>query len=288
MRHLILAISLLPVLRGQTIPALLANVTQAFSQAQIVPDLLPSFAPEALVNVSFPPSVQDSRSAAVNVTPGVLLPENRTSVVPAMFLVANNTALVSNRTLLLALVDPDVPTPQDANRTEFLHFLGGNFSVDASSPNSTRLVNQSAALLEYMAPSPPAGSPPHRYVLLVYQVTTDVPSNIASLVNATTSRLGFNFTAFASAANLASPFAGNYFLVGSDNGTNTASSAAVPSPTSAITSQPTLTAPSSSSSTQTSAAAPTSSNSAMLSGPPTLENIPFILLAFLARELWGA
>lgn len=51
----------------------LTNVTQAFSQAQIVPDVLPSFNPVMLVNATFTGLAlrQD-----VNVTPGILLPMN--------------------------------------------------------------------------------------------------------------------------------------------------------------------------------------------------------------------
>ncbi|KAG6842009.1 hypothetical protein C0991_003535 [Blastosporella zonata] len=284
MRYLVvLILSLFPVLHAQTNSSLLANVTQAFSQAQIVPDLLPSFVPDALVNIFFPPPVGSSSiSVAVNVTPGALLPENQTSAEPALFLITNNTAAaVDPPTYLLALVDPDVPTPQDLNRTEFLHFLGGNFSVDAASQDpSLRLVNQSAALLEYLPPSPPTGSAPHRYVLLVYQVT-DVTGDLASLVNATTSRLGFNLTAFVNAANLTSPVAGNYFLVGPDNSTTTASSAVIPGPTTslAIMSQSTFTAPSSAMTFATGSmtattAAPTISPNVMALARPTTKLPP--------------
>jgi hypothetical protein len=53
-------------------PSTLANVTQAFSQAKIVPNVLESFSPTALINMTFTVS-------GINVTTGMLLTESRKS-----------------------------------------------------------------------------------------------------------------------------------------------------------------------------------------------------------------
>lgn len=70
---LILTFTLLPIVLAQT--SSLTNVTQAFSQAKIVPDVLSSFAPTALANITFS---NTTGSQSLNVTPGALLTEPRT------------------------------------------------------------------------------------------------------------------------------------------------------------------------------------------------------------------
>ncbi|KAG6821539.1 hypothetical protein H0H93_000048 [Arthromyces matolae] len=261
--HFVLALPLLPVLHAQVDPSLLNNVTQAFSQAQIVPDVLPFFAPSDLVNLTFPATPS---AVQVDVTPGALLPENQTATEPSFSLGSNDTTSLVDETFILVIVDPDAPSSDGTGTTEFLHFLGGNFSVDPTSPDSTTLVNQSAALLEFFPPSPPAGDPPHRsashifsgylrlrssllrrYILVVYDQPSGFSENVGALVNATTPRLGFDLLDFAAGANLSDPVAGNFFLVGADNGTSTSTStltsAPIESSTSSSANLPTLTAP---------------------------------------------
>jgi len=54
----------------------LTNVTNAFSSSHIVPDVIATFNPVALVNVSFTDAVT---TESVNVLPGVLLSRERQS-----------------------------------------------------------------------------------------------------------------------------------------------------------------------------------------------------------------
>lgn len=52
----------------------LSNVTTAFSTAQIVPDVLPSFSPEDAVNITFTdPATMEN----IDVVPGILLTMER-------------------------------------------------------------------------------------------------------------------------------------------------------------------------------------------------------------------
>lgn len=80
---------------------------------------------------------------------------------PQFFLLANSSAAIT-QSYVLAIVDPDVPTPQNTSGGPFLHFLGGGFQINAT---STLLVNSSAALADFFPPTPPAGSDPHRLVV---------------------------------------------------------------------------------------------------------------------------
>jgi phosphatidylethanolamine-binding protein (PEBP) family uncharacterized protein len=84
-----------------------------------------------------------------------------TAVEPSFHLVANTSATV-NQMFVLALVDPDAPTPQNPSIAQYLHFLAGNFRTNAAASDPTLLTNQSAALMDFFPPTPPAGSDPHR------------------------------------------------------------------------------------------------------------------------------
>ncbi|KAG5342293.1 hypothetical protein C0989_003422 [Termitomyces sp. Mn162] len=162
---------------------------------------------------------------------------NQTATQPTFTLITDDTTTsMNNETFVIALVDPDVPSPSGTGRTEFFHFLGANFSMD---PSSSNLVNSTPAVLEWFPLTPPPGDPPHRYTLVVYEQPDSFSDVVPTLVNASTNRLSFNFSSFTVAANLASPIAGNYFLVGADNST---AASATPSATPTATNQPTLTA----------------------------------------------
>ena len=81
---------------------------------------------------------------------------------------------------------------------------------------------------DYIPPTPPANSGPHRYTFLLYAQPPNfsLPEEFASISPpaSTADRIGFNLTAFAAAANLAEPIAANYLRV--LNGTEAETSAA--------------------------------------------------------------
>lgn len=84
-----------------------------------------------------------------------------TMLQPQFFLTSNSTAL-QNATFVLAIVDPDAPTPQNATIAQFRHMLAGDLHANGSLADMAPLVNSSAALTEFVMPTPPAGSDPHR------------------------------------------------------------------------------------------------------------------------------
>ncbi|KIK67834.1 hypothetical protein GYMLUDRAFT_36611 [Collybiopsis luxurians FD-317 M1] len=188
----------------------LANVTTAFTQSKIVPDVLSSFSPVLLLGVRF---TDPAANQTINVTPGIVLTMEQTLNEPQFFLTANGT-IPSNISYVVAMIDPDAPTPQNTSISQFRHFLGGGFHVN----NSSMLVNNTPAVTEFVNPTPPAGSDPHRYIIL----TWIEPANFTSqkLVNASTPRNNFNITTFGDAVHLGSPLGGTYFLTGPDNSTN--------------------------------------------------------------------
>jgi len=153
---------------------------------------------------------------------------------------------MSNVSWVITIVDPDAPTPQNPNNSQFLHFIGQDFKVDTASrvalTNVTGLTNHSQALVEFFPPSPPAGSDPHRYVVLVYVQPDNFNTTALAFFNGTIGpqasfRNKFNITNFATNTSLGNPIAGNFFLVGPGNTT----ASPVPSntsPSATIFSQP--------------------------------------------------
>ncbi|KAF4575107.1 hypothetical protein EYR36_006463 [Pleurotus pulmonarius] len=214
------------------------RAADAFTQGHVVPDVLPSFSPLASIDVVF---TDPTNMQQLNVTPGMNLTMTRkfsfvfedtqvpdttpvppeTSMQPQFFLNTTNTTL-ANGTFVLAIVDPDAPTPQNTSISQFRHMLGGDFRVNAT---GGVLMNTSAALSDFVPPTPPAGSDPHRYVILLFNQSASFDTNAPALVNASTPRTNFNISMFASALQLGTPVAGTFFLTGPDN-SSTASGAA--------------------------------------------------------------
>jgi hypothetical protein len=119
-------------------------------------------------------------------------------------------------TYLLAVVDPDAPTPQQPNRSQILHMLAPG--VQFSSGQATFPADP---VVSYNRPRPPPVSSAHRYVELLY----NQPSNFSipaawSGYNATNRTL-FDIDRFAADSGLGSLVAVNYFLVSNQSSTNT-------------------------------------------------------------------
>ena len=79
------------------------------------------------------------------------------------FFVSFSDNSVAEQTFVLAMVDPDAPTPQNRSLSQIRHFLAGDIKVAGGSSNHSQLVNASVPLTAYLNPSPPPGSDAHRY-----------------------------------------------------------------------------------------------------------------------------
>ncbi|EJC98053.1 PEBP-like protein, partial [Fomitiporia mediterranea MF3/22] len=121
-------------------------------------------------------------------------------------------------TFVVAMVDLDPPTPQDPTEAQIRHFLGGNFQLGRVQPSQLfPLTNSTPALSNFLQPTPPAGSDPHRYVFLLFQQPTGF--NSQTEVNASTPVTNFNISQFAQDAGLGNPLGGTFILVGPDPST---------------------------------------------------------------------
>ncbi|EEB96198.1 hypothetical protein MPER_04706, partial [Moniliophthora perniciosa FA553] len=110
---------------------------------------------------------------------------------------------------VVAAVDPDAPTPQDPTNAQIRHFLGGDFTNEGGA-----LTNSTPAITSFRQPTPPAGSPAHRYVFLLFRQSPEFDQQ--TLVNSSSPVQLFNISSFAAATGLGDPIAGTFMLVAPD------------------------------------------------------------------------
>ncbi|KAF8195661.1 phosphatidylethanolamine-binding protein [Mycena galopus ATCC 62051] len=214
-----------PQIRAVT-NASLTDVSTAFSKAGLVPGITPVFEPTGFLDVIFTvPSTQQ----AVNATPGANLTTQQTVNEPQFVLTVSDTTTASNAEFVVALFDPDAPTPQNTSLAQFRHLLGAGYQWN---PATGVLSNTTAAVTEFFPPGPPPGSDPHRYMVLVYVQSEDFASKVPSILNASTPRTNFNMSAFSDALGLGAPFAGTFFFEGPESTATSSGSSpsATPSP----------------------------------------------------------
>ncbi|KAH9899719.1 phosphatidylethanolamine-binding protein [Cubamyces lactineus] len=169
-----------------------ADVAQAFTTAKLVPDVLPAFKPTAILNVVF---LDNTTGVSVNVTPGMNLTREQTALRPQFFL--------------------------NATAAQIRHLLAPGIMANGSLATGAALVNNTPAISDFLRPTPPAGSDPHRYTLLLFIQPSNFTTAVSSFVNSTTPVNNFNISLFAQELGLGSPIAGNFFLTGPDaNSTN--------------------------------------------------------------------
>ncbi|KAI0272567.1 phosphatidylethanolamine-binding protein [Gloeopeniophorella convolvens] len=198
----------------------LSDVQNALSSAGIVPDVIPSFNPTAFLDVTYTVASSQQR---LSVTPGINLTVPEVVNEPQFFLTSHDPS-VAQKTFVLAMVDPDAPTPQNRSLAEIRHVLVPSLRISGNSANKAQLVNSTPAISEYLSPGPPPGSGPHRYTLLLFVQPDGFLDAAAALVNSSTPITNFNISSFASQTGLGAPIAGNFFLTGPDTSTNTTTS----------------------------------------------------------------
>ncbi|KAG7444233.1 PEBP-like protein [Guyanagaster necrorhizus] len=207
---MIVVVALLLSLLTQAIVAQdtsLAKVKEAFDVVNIPKDIALPFDPSFLLEVSLP----QTTGSAIVLRAGVQLPRNATVGPPSFTLVGHD---IGHGPFVVATVDPDAPTPQNPNISEVRHFLGGNFVSERLFAGQATLTNTTAAVSDWLQPTPPTGSDAHRYIFLVFRQPQGFNDQV--LVDATTPRTLFNISEFGAAVGLRNPIAGTFMLVAPD------------------------------------------------------------------------
>jgi len=228
-----------------------------FTNAGIVPSLLATFTPSALLNILF--------AGTPSVAPGTPLSQAQARPTPSLSLTPANSSITFSGNFTLAMVDAG-PVGFNESQGQTRHMLingvtvvGTNISTDGGS-----------AITAYAGPSPPAGSGPHRYVILLYVQpdTFTPPANLSQNAGVSV----FDFPAYVQASNLGPLVAANYFTV--EEGTASFSI----SPTSPVVSS-TL-APTASGTASGTTSAGSTQSTTQSSGAPTMkESIVMVLVA---------
>ncbi|GJJ13512.1 hypothetical protein Clacol_007766 [Clathrus columnatus] len=171
----------------------LESVQKAFVQAGLVPDVLSSFNPILLLDVTY--TIPDTNGEIKVVTPpGRNFTMPQTAIRPTWSIPSFDQGL-AEETFVVAMVDPDAPTPQDPSMSQIRHFLGGDFKLEGQPTAEglgATLVNRTPALSDYIQPSPPNNSDAH-------SLTTSVEN--------------FNISEFATQFKLGPPLAGNFMTL---------------------------------------------------------------------------
>jgi len=185
-----------------------------FQQALIVPSLLSTFTPGAVLSVAFSGS---------DITPGQALAQADVSTKPVVTVSAFNATLTG--TFTIAMVDADVVGTDESGGVN-RHWLENGVTVSSGTVSNA----SATTITAYAGPGPASGSGPHRYVVLLYQQpsTFAAPANLSTLVPGVSK---FDVNAYAKESGLGAVVAANYFTVevGTDSTSLPATSAVVTS-----------------------------------------------------------
>jgi hypothetical protein len=181
----------------------LAAIEAHFNQSHIVPDLLLSFQPKALLDVNF---------GAGDIQPGQKFTKEEVGSAPTLT-VRSSSPL--NGSFVLAMLDADVPnlTEQKHNR----HWLLTNVTIGQNSVVSNATATSTT---RYWGPWPPSGSGPHRYVIMLYAQPSDFTPP-AEFAQTDMPVEPMDWSGYVSDSHLGSPVAANYIQV--EEGSATAS-----------------------------------------------------------------
>ncbi|XP_065089565.1 protein D3-like [Ochlerotatus camptorhynchus] len=166
------------------------NVPEAFTENEIVPDVVP-VAPPALVKVSYP-------SSGKQVSLGNELTPTQVKDQPTVSWDAEPGAMYT-----LIMTDPDAPSRANPKMREWKHWVVINV------PGSDVASGETVA--EYVSSAPPQKSGLHRYIFLVYKQSGKVQFDEPKLSNRNPNRGKFRAAEFAEKYQLGSPIAGNFY-----------------------------------------------------------------------------
>lgn len=173
-----------------------------FSNAGIVPSLLASFDPVAVLSLSY--------SGVGDIAPGQQLTKDQVAPTPSLAVTpANSTVqLTGNFTLVMADAGP-VGTDESQGQTR--HWLVNGVTLTGNSPLNVS-TSSGVAITDYAGPAPAQGSGAHRYVILLYTQ----PDNFTAPDGLDQPNVGvsvFNLADYVKSSNLGPAVAGTYITV---------------------------------------------------------------------------
>jgi len=185
----------------------ISTIEADFKTFDLVPDLLPSFNPSALMTVAFP--------GVGPISPGQNLSIQQTAPAPGVTITPANSSVPTTGNFTLMMVDARAVGTNESNG-QILHWLT-NFATlqNNSSPPPSLNVSGAGGLVvtNYVSPQPPVGTGLHRYVILLFSQ----PPSFSPPANLSSPNVGidlyFHLTDYISSSNLGKPIAGMFFEV---------------------------------------------------------------------------
>ncbi|KAN0099072.1 PEBP-like protein [Hyaloscypha variabilis] len=182
----------------------LLSLVLALAAAQTPPGFTPNVT--AHLDVIYP---------SAEITPGISMSKASVASVPTI----GTSDEVLSGTYLFIMMDLDVPGSiaglAAGTRTTLLHAMVTGYKPSGTIKNTTHVLSSTdTGPASYLAPGPPAETPPHphKYVQLLFPqpVSFAVPTSMKSAI---LSRVGFDISKFVTAASLDAPLRANWYTV---------------------------------------------------------------------------
>ncbi|KAG5649602.1 hypothetical protein H0H81_002889 [Sphagnurus paluster] len=269
---ILVSIALLPFTLAQSTDTALqlAAIEAHFKQSLIVPQLLASFNPSALLTANY--------AGLGVVTPGQLLTKEQSAPTPEVTITPANSTVSLDGNYTIVMVDADI-VGSDLSNGENRHWLvngvqitGGKVSTDGAT-----------AITAYAGPGPATGSGPHRYVIILYSQPDSfkAPAGLSEPIGVTL----FDLNAYQKDSGLGPLVAATYITV--EDGTATVS---IPVTSSVVSSTlvpvgPTSSGVSSGSSTKSGTGTASANTPAKTNSAPSLFTLSPLAVIFTAAAV---
>jgi hypothetical protein len=155
--YALVSLALLSLTTAQSDPALGIEAIEAhFKQAGITPGLFTVFNPIAVLDLTY-----DGVTGPIPV--GKPLTKDQVAPTPKLTITGANSSLAFTDTYTICMVDAG-PVGTDDSKGVTRHWLVNSVHITDKKAVGT----DGTAITQYAGPAPPAGSGPHRYVVLIY------------------------------------------------------------------------------------------------------------------------
>jgi phosphatidylethanolamine-binding protein (PEBP) family uncharacterized protein len=138
------------------------------------------------------------------VTTGDLIPLTETTTAPTFSLGPGSTNSITT-TYLIVGIDIDAPSRASPTLAQVLHFMNTDFTM-ATGSDKTLASTNAVATEPYLAPAPPPGSGPHRYIFLMFEQPSGFTPKDLPIT-----RTGFDLESWRKENGLSAAVAGTYF-----------------------------------------------------------------------------
>ncbi|KAK5047030.1 hypothetical protein LTR84_006972 [Exophiala bonariae] len=181
---------------------------QRINQMKVIPDVVPAVDPILDIKITF---------GKRTYPPGEFVPSLASEQPPRLTLQAFEKG---EKTVTIAIIDPDVPNFETDSFDSRCHFLASNIQISPVQPtvDLAGLATTSQVLLPWLPPHAQKGSPYHRLSIIVLQQKDNIPIDVAAATKMV-QRDGFSLRSFMSRQKLLKPISASLFRATWDENT---------------------------------------------------------------------